>query len=151
MPELECPKCHSEMRTYERSGLTVDQCTGCRGVFLDRGELERLVDAEGAYYERFPAGREREPESRDREPESRDRDRDDHRDRDRDRDRYRDDDDHRDRDRDRYRDDDDHRRREGSLSEMGGLGALLGGDKNQHQQHGRKKHKRESFLSELFD
>jgi len=42
------------MRSYERSGLTVDQCTGCRGIFLDRGELERLVDAESAYYERFP-------------------------------------------------------------------------------------------------
>jgi hypothetical protein len=40
------------MRSYERNGVTVDQCTGCRGVFLDRGELERLVDAEGAYYDR---------------------------------------------------------------------------------------------------
>ena len=39
------------MRTYERNGVTVDQCTGCRGVFLDRGELERLVDAESAFYE----------------------------------------------------------------------------------------------------
>jgi uncharacterized protein len=58
MAELVCPKCHSPMRSYERSGLTVDQCTGCRGIFLDRGELERLVDAESAYYERFPAGRE---------------------------------------------------------------------------------------------
>jgi len=34
------------MRTYERSGVTVDQCGECRGIFLDRGELERLVDAE---------------------------------------------------------------------------------------------------------
>ncbi len=47
---LVCPKCGAEMRTYERSGLHIDQCTGCRGVFLDRGELERLVDAEGNYY-----------------------------------------------------------------------------------------------------
>lgn len=45
-----CPKCGAEMRMYERNGVTVDQCTGCRGVFLDRGELERLIDAEGAYY-----------------------------------------------------------------------------------------------------
>ena len=36
------------MRTYERNGVVVDQCTECRGIFLDRGELERLVDAEGA-------------------------------------------------------------------------------------------------------
>lgn len=40
------------MRSYERNGVTVDQCSGCRGIFLDRGELERLVDAEGAHYER---------------------------------------------------------------------------------------------------
>jgi uncharacterized protein len=50
--ELICPKCGAEMRGYERNGVTVDQCSGCRGVFLDRGELERLVDAEGSYYER---------------------------------------------------------------------------------------------------
>jgi uncharacterized protein len=47
---LTCPKCESPMRNYERSGSVIDQCTGCRGMFLDRGELERPVDAEGAYY-----------------------------------------------------------------------------------------------------
>ncbi len=52
MPDMTCPKCQSPMRSYERNGVTVDQCTGCRGVFLDRGELERLVDAESAFYER---------------------------------------------------------------------------------------------------
>lgn len=47
---LNCPKCASAMRPVERSGVVVDVCTGCRGLFLDRGELERLIDAEGAYY-----------------------------------------------------------------------------------------------------
>lgn len=51
MAELTCPKCQSPMRSYERNGVTVDQCSGCRGVFLDRGELERLVDGESAYYD----------------------------------------------------------------------------------------------------
>ena len=51
MAELICPKCQSPMRSYERNGVNVDQCTGCRGVFLDRGELERIVDAEGSFYE----------------------------------------------------------------------------------------------------
>lgn len=37
------------MRSYERSGITVDQCGECRGIFLDRGELERLVDAEARF------------------------------------------------------------------------------------------------------
>jgi Zn-finger nucleic acid-binding protein len=58
MSELVCPKCESPMRSYERSGITIDQCTGCRGVFLDRGELERLVDAEGSFYEERGASRE---------------------------------------------------------------------------------------------
>lgn len=44
---LRCPKCAGDMATYERSGIVVDQCRECRGIFLDRGELEKLVDAEG--------------------------------------------------------------------------------------------------------
>ena len=47
---LVCPKCGAAMSTYERSGMNVEQCTGCRGIFLDRGELERLIDAESTYY-----------------------------------------------------------------------------------------------------
>lgn len=45
---MRCPKCAAEMVTYERSGIHVDQCRECRGIFLDRGELERMVDAESA-------------------------------------------------------------------------------------------------------
>lgn len=43
---LVCPKCQGAMRTYERNGVTIDQCEECRGVFLDRGELDRLIDAD---------------------------------------------------------------------------------------------------------
>jgi hypothetical protein len=38
------------MRTYERNGVHVDQCADCRGIFLDRGELDRLMDAENAWH-----------------------------------------------------------------------------------------------------
>jgi Zn-finger nucleic acid-binding protein len=48
--DLVCPKCQGTMRTYERNGVHVDQCADCRGIFLDRGELERLVDAENAWH-----------------------------------------------------------------------------------------------------
>lgn len=44
-----CPKCHSLMHAYERNGVVVDQCTECRGIFLDRGELEHLVEAEARF------------------------------------------------------------------------------------------------------
>ena len=47
--ELTCPKCDGPMRTYARNGITIDQCTSCHGIFLDRGELERLISAESSY------------------------------------------------------------------------------------------------------
>ena len=56
---LTCPKCRGEMRTYERNGILIDQCEECRGIFLDRGELEQLLDAEGRH------GRRDEREERD--------------------------------------------------------------------------------------
>jgi hypothetical protein len=37
------------MTSYERNGVTVDQCADCRGLFLDRGELEHLLEAEKAW------------------------------------------------------------------------------------------------------
>ena len=49
---MTCPKCQGEMRTFERNGIHVDQCTECRGLFLDRGELEHLVQAESSFYGR---------------------------------------------------------------------------------------------------
>lgn len=50
--QMNCPKCLGPMRQYERSGVIVDQCQECRGIFLDRGELERLADAENAHHGR---------------------------------------------------------------------------------------------------
>lgn len=47
--ELTCPKCEGLMRTYARNGITIDQCTVCHGIFLDRGELERLITAQSSY------------------------------------------------------------------------------------------------------
>jgi hypothetical protein len=61
--DLICPKCQGAMRTYERSGVTVDQCTDCRGLFLDRGELEHLVDAQQGWQRSQSVPRERERES----------------------------------------------------------------------------------------
>ena len=43
---LRCPKCGGAMRTYERNGVHLEQCQGCRGVFLDFGELEHLTQLE---------------------------------------------------------------------------------------------------------
>jgi len=42
------------MQQYERNDVIVDQCTECGGLFLDRGELERLAVAEANYYSGGP-------------------------------------------------------------------------------------------------
>jgi Zn-finger nucleic acid-binding protein len=47
---LTCPKCGGRMKTYDRSGITIDQCTESRGIYLDRGELPQLIDAEAGYF-----------------------------------------------------------------------------------------------------
>lgn len=54
--KLTCPKCGGPMRTYARNGITIDQCTACHGIFLDRGELERLIAAESSYLGGVPDG-----------------------------------------------------------------------------------------------
>jgi Zn-finger nucleic acid-binding protein len=41
---LNCPRCTtSELLERDRDGITVDHCPDCRGIWLDRGELERLL------------------------------------------------------------------------------------------------------------
>ena len=45
MPLLMCPNDDAAMQTLERSGVQFDMCPNCRGVWLDRGELEKLMAA----------------------------------------------------------------------------------------------------------
>ena len=41
---MNCPRCASEtLDEKDREGVTIDVCRGCRGVWLDRGELEKLI------------------------------------------------------------------------------------------------------------
>jgi uncharacterized protein len=42
------------MRTYERNGVHLEQCEGCRGVFLDFGELEHLTMLEARFTQPAP-------------------------------------------------------------------------------------------------
>ena len=50
-----CPKCQGPMRTYDRSGIHIEQCERCRGIFLDFGEFENLVQLESRYSQPPPA------------------------------------------------------------------------------------------------
>jgi Zn-finger nucleic acid-binding protein len=46
---MRCPKCQGSMRTYDRSGVHIEQCENCRGIFLDYGELEALSRVESQW------------------------------------------------------------------------------------------------------
>lgn len=52
---LICPKCRGVMRTYNRSGVHIEQCDNCRGIFLDYGELEALTRLEAQWSQPPPA------------------------------------------------------------------------------------------------
>jgi hypothetical protein len=43
---MTCPSCGGDLVELERSGVHLDACRECRGVWLDRGELDRVVERE---------------------------------------------------------------------------------------------------------
>ena len=46
---LECPRDAGTMLVaVDRNGVMVDACPRCRGIWLDRGELDKLIDLEAA-------------------------------------------------------------------------------------------------------
>lgn len=51
---MQCPKCHAAMHTYNRNGVQIEQCSGCRGIFLDYGELEALTRLESQWVQQAP-------------------------------------------------------------------------------------------------
>lgn len=53
--DLKCPKCLTPMNSFERSGVTLEHCPECGGIFLDRGELERVIEAEAPGLQREPS------------------------------------------------------------------------------------------------
>ena len=39
-----CPVCQEELKLAERQGVEVDYCPKCRGVWLDRAELDKMIE-----------------------------------------------------------------------------------------------------------
>ena len=39
-----CPNCKTALSLAERQGVEIDYCPQCRGVWLDRGELDRIIE-----------------------------------------------------------------------------------------------------------
>ena len=45
---MRCPKCGHEMKEQPLEGVSIDLCSFCEGIYLDAGELERLVGKSAA-------------------------------------------------------------------------------------------------------
>ncbi len=41
---MNCPKCYEPLRISDRQGIEIDYCPECRGVWLDRGELDKVIE-----------------------------------------------------------------------------------------------------------
>ena len=71
---MKCPVCDVDLAMAERQGIEIDYCPTCRGVWLDRGELDKIIErAAGESGPPPGSGRDSEP----RRDEGRERERDD--------------------------------------------------------------------------
>ncbi len=53
---MNCPSCQTVMREREKESVIVDVCPNCKGMWLDHGELEKLVAIEsdrGGKYRKY--------------------------------------------------------------------------------------------------
>ncbi|EKE24961.1 MAG: hypothetical protein ACD_5C00343G0004 [uncultured bacterium] len=41
---MKCPICNIDLQMTERQGVEIDYCPQCRGVWLDRGELDKIIE-----------------------------------------------------------------------------------------------------------
>ena len=55
---MQCPVCGVPLAMSDRQGIEIDYCPQCRGVWLDRGELDKIVErsaGQGAPQQQRPA------------------------------------------------------------------------------------------------
>lgn len=45
MTAINCPVCQASFKEVIRDGILIDVCTQCKGVWLDRGELDKLLES----------------------------------------------------------------------------------------------------------
>ena len=41
---MKCPKCNVSLLMSEKQGIEIDYCPDCRGIWLDRGELDKIIE-----------------------------------------------------------------------------------------------------------
>jgi uncharacterized protein len=41
---MNCPNCNISLLLSDRQGIEIDYCPKCRGVWLDRNELDKIIE-----------------------------------------------------------------------------------------------------------
>ena len=41
---MKCPTCNVALVMADRNGIEIDYCPDCRGIWLDRGELDKIIE-----------------------------------------------------------------------------------------------------------
>lgn len=47
---MKCPNCQATLLIADKKGIEIDYCPECRGVWLDRGELEKITERSAEHY-----------------------------------------------------------------------------------------------------
>jgi Zn-finger nucleic acid-binding protein len=58
---MPCPVCKVDLVMSDRQGVEIDYCPKCRGVWLDRGELDKIIERNASYQPHAGARDDREP------------------------------------------------------------------------------------------
>ncbi len=61
---MKCPLCSVDLMIADRQGIEIDYCPKCRGVWLDRGELDKMIERSAAPPPQSYGGEYREPHPR---------------------------------------------------------------------------------------
>lgn len=46
---MNCPHCNVSLVMSEKKGIEIDYCPDCRGIWLDRGELDKIIERSVSY------------------------------------------------------------------------------------------------------
>lgn len=47
---MKCPSCNETLLMSDKNGIEIDYCPSCRGIWLDRGELDKIIERSSTHY-----------------------------------------------------------------------------------------------------
>lgn len=47
---MKCPNCEETLLLSDKNGIEIDYCPSCRGIWLDRGELDKIIERSADHY-----------------------------------------------------------------------------------------------------